>query len=79
MRAARQLVHNVILPNYVSGKKRPHAQYREIMAALTSKGRKVSFWLYREIATLAGSVMLQCRCLILPTLHASYAAEWALA
>ena len=79
--AARQLVHNVIFNELCVGEEKAtsRAQYREIMAALVQQGAEGIIFGCTEIAMLVDQTDASVPVFDTTTLHASYAAEWALA
>ncbi len=79
--AARQLVHNVIFNELCVGEEKAtsRAQYREIMAALVQQGAEGIIFGCTEIAMLVDQSDAAVPVFDTTTLHASYAAEWALA
>ena len=79
--AARQLVHNVIFNELCVGEEKAtsRAQYREIMAALVQQGAEGIIFGCTEIAMLVDQTDDAVPVFDTTTLHASYAAEWALA
>jgi len=79
--AARQLVHNVIFNELCVGEEKAtsRAQYREIMAALVQQGAEGIIFGCTEIAMLVDQTDAAVPVFDTTTLHASYAAEWALA
>ena len=79
--AARQLVHNVIFNELCVGEEKAtsRAQYREIMAALVQQGAEGIIFGCTEIAMLVDQTDGSVPVFDTTTLHASYAAEWALA
>jgi len=79
--AARQLVHNVIFNELCVGEEKAtsRAQYREIMAALVQQGAEGIIFGCTEIAMLVDQSDATVPVFDTTTLHASYAAEWALA
>ena len=79
--AARQLVHNVIFNELCVGEEKAtsRAQYREIMAALAQQGAEGIIFGCTEIAMLVDQSDAAVPVFDTTTLHASYAAEWALA
>ena len=79
--AARQLVHNVIFNELCVGEEKAtsRAQYREIMAALAQQGAEGIIFGCTEIAMLVDQTDATVPVFDTTTLHASYAAEWALA
>lgn len=79
--AARQLVHNVIFNELCVGEEKAtsRAQYREIMAALVQQGAEGIIFGCTEIAMLVDQTDATVPVFDTTTLHASYAAEWALA
>jgi aspartate racemase len=79
--AARQLVHNVIFNELCVGEENAtsRAQYREIMAALVQQGAEGIIFGCTEIAMLVDQTDAAVPVFDTTTLHASYAAEWALA
>jgi aspartate racemase len=79
--AARQLVHNVIFNELCVGEEKAtsRAQYREIMAALVQHGAEGIIFGCTEIAMLVDQSDAAVPVFDTTTLHASYAAEWALA
>lgn len=79
--AARQLVHNVIFNELCIGEEKAtsRAQYREIMAALVQQGAEGIIFGCTEIAMLVDQTDASVPVFDTTTLHASYAAEWALA
>ena len=79
--AARQLVHNVIFNELCLGEEKAtsRAQYREIMAALVQQGAEGIIFGCTEIAMLVDQTDASVPVFDTTTLHASYAAEWALA
>lgn len=79
--AARQLVHNVIFNELCVGEEKAssRAQYREIMAALVQQGAEGIIFGCTEIAMLVDQTDAAVPVFDTTTLHANYAAEWALA
>lgn len=79
--AARQLVHNVIFNELCVGEEKAtsRAQYREIMAALVQQGAEGIIFGCTEIAMLVDQTDASVPVFDTTTLHARYAAEWALA
>lgn len=79
--AARQLVHNVIFNELCVGEEKAtsRTQYREIMAALVQQGAEGIIFGCTEIAMLVDQSDAAVPVFDTTTLHASYAAEWALA
>ena len=79
--AARQLVHNVIFNELCVGEEKAtsRAQYREIMAALVQQGAEGIIFGCTEIAMLVDQTDATVPVFDTTTLHANYAAEWALA
>jgi aspartate racemase len=79
--AARQLVHNVIFNELCVGEENAssRAQYREIMAALVQQGAEGIIFGCTEIAMLVDQSDAAVPVFDTTTLHARYAAEWALA
>lgn len=79
--AARQLVHSVIFNELCVGEEKAtsRAQYREIMAALVQQGAEGIIFGCTEIAMLVDQTDASVPVFDTTTLHASYAAEWALA
>ena len=79
--AARQLVHNVIFNELCVGEEKAtsRAQYREIMAALAQQGAEGIIFGCTEIAMLVDQTDATVPVFDTTTLHANYAAEWALA
>ena len=79
--AARQLVHNVIFNELCVGEEKAtsRAQYREIMGALVQQGAEGIIFGCTEIAMLVDQTDASVPVFDTTTLHASYAAEWALA
>ncbi len=79
--AARQLVHNVIFNELCVGEEKAtsRTQYREIMAALVQQGAEGIIFGCTEIAMLVDQTDAAVPVFDTTTLHASYAAEWALA
>ncbi len=79
--AARQLVHNVIFNELCVGEEKASSrvQYREIMAALVQQGAEGIIFGCTEIAMLVDQTDAAVPVFDTTTLHASYAAEWALA
>lgn len=78
--AARQLVHNVIFNELCVGEEKAtsRAQYREIMAALVQQGAEGIIFGCTEIAMLVDQTDASVPVFDTTTLHAAYAAEWAL-
>ena len=78
--AARQLVHDVIFNELCVGveKASSRAQYREIMAALVQQGAEGIIFGCTEIPMLVDQSDASVPVFDTTTLHASYAAEWAL-
>jgi len=79
--AARQLVHNVIFNELCVGEEKAtsRAQYREIMASLVQQGAEGIIFGCTEIAMLVDQTDATVPVFDTTTLHANYAAEWALA
>jgi aspartate racemase len=79
--AARQLVHDVIFNELCVGveKESSRAQYREIMAALVQQGAEAIIFGCTEIAMLVDQSDASVPVFDTTRLHATYAADWALA
>ena len=78
---ARRLVHDVIFNELCVGEEKAssRAQYREIMAALVQQGAEGIIFGCTEIAMLVDQTDASVPVFDTTTLHANYAAEWALA